>query len=303
MPGAPESPSRARTRPEWWGRKVARLPGEGVLIVATDLQGNLEDYRALLDVVDREREDGRRAWLVLCGDMVHGPGEELARPGAWPEHLGTYYEDRSVELVLDLIERVERSDVVCLLGNHEHAHVGGPVVSKFHLDEAGELEQRLGPECERVRAFLRGLPLLAVAPCGVVCSHGAPRATEPDLASFEALDYDRTREGIAFVDVPLWRMIEAGTVGALLWARAATREQAKRLLRATSLDDEPNAFVAYGHDIVRDGFERIGEEQICVSTSFGLFDRDKVYLRLDLARRYTSAADLRPGHEILPLHP
>jgi hypothetical protein len=290
-------------RPRWWGHKVARLPARGVLIVATDLQGNLEDYRAILQVVDRERAAGHETCLVLCGDMVHGPGGQLSRPGAWPEHLGTYYEDRSAELVLDLIDVVERTDTVCLLGNHEHAHIGGPVVSKFHEDEAAELERTLGPERERVRRFLRGLPLVAVAPCGVVCTHGAPRATEPDLAAFERLDYVRTREGIAFDRIPLWRMIETGTVGALLWARAASADNARALLSCTSLDGEPNAFCVYGHDIVREGFERIGEEQVCVSTSFGLFDRNKVYLRLDLGHRYRSAEELRPGHEILPLYP
>lgn len=287
----------------WWGRKVARLPGEGVLVVATDLQGNMEDYRALLDVVARERESGAPVCLVLCGDMVHGPNRDLARPGAWPEHLGTYYEDRSAELVLELVADVERHDIVCLLGNHEHAHVGGPIVSKFHEDEAANLELQLGAEAERVRRFLCGLPLVAVAPCGVVCTHGAPRATEPNLAAFEQLDYVRTREGIAYDRVPLWRMTEAGTVGALLWARAASSEHARALLRATALDGEPNAFVAYGHDIVREGYECIGDEQICVSTSFGLFDRDKVYLRLDLSKRYRGASELRPGWEILPLYP
>jgi len=290
-------------RPSWWGRKVARLPDRGLLLVATDLQGNLADYRALQRVLEREREAGHDACLVLCGDMVHGPGGELAEPELWPDHLGSHYVDRSAELVLDLIDFVERTDTVCLLGNHEHAHVGGPVVSKFHADEAAELEATLGPECARVRRFLRGLPLLAVAPCGVVCTHGAPRATEPDLDAFEALDYARTREGIAYQDVPLWRMLDAGTVGALLWARGATAEHARALLRATSLDGEPNAFVVYGHDIVRSGFEKMGDEQLCLSTSFGLFDRDKMYLRLDLGKRYRSVAELRVGEEILRLYP
>ena len=145
--------------------------------------------------------------------------------------------------------------------------------------------------------------LVAVGPCGVVCTHGAPRATEADLDAFERLDYQHTPDGIAFDRIPLWRMIETGTVGALLWARAASAENARALLEATSLDGEPNAFVVYGHDIVREGYECIGDEQVCVSTSFGLFDRDKVYLRLDLGHRYRSAAELRLGHEIVKLYP
>jgi Calcineurin-like phosphoesterase len=282
--------------PSWWGHKVARLPAQGVAIVATDLQGNLDDFHALLRVQQRELDAGRPATLVLCGDLVHGPDPELTEL-MWPDHLGSYYRDRSAELALEYIEYACSHDTVLLLGNHEHAHAGGPVVSKFHLDEAAVLEAVLGARSPEVRNFFTGLPLVAVAPCGMVCTHGAPRATEVDLAAFERLRYD----GLA--EVPLWQMIESGTVGALLWARAATATHARALLAATRLGDHPNAFVVYGHDVVREGFERIGDEQICVSTSFGCFDRDKVYLRIELDRHYRDVHDLREGHEILPLYP
>ena len=60
----------------------------------------------------------------------------------------------------------------------------------------------------------------------------------------------------------------------------------------------------YGHDVIPEGFEKIGDEQIVVSTSFGVFDANKVYLSLDLAaklpRRSTTSAI---GREILPLYP
>ena len=59
----------------------------------------------------------------------------------------------------------------------------------------------------------------------------------------------------------------------------------------------------YGHDVIPEGYETIGDEQIIVSTSFGLFDQNKVYLSLDLAAKYRNVHDLRIGHEILPLYP
>ena len=90
---------------------------------------------------------------------------------------------------------------------------------------------------------------------------------------------------------------------ALLWARSARPHQARRLLTATSTDGDPNAFVAFGHDVVREGYEIMGDEQLCFSTSYGLYDGHKTYLRLDLGRRYRSTCDLRPGHELLPLYP
>lgn len=277
---------------DWWGRKVARLPDRGVLLVATDLQGNLDDYRALRAIYEREDAAGNAPILLFCGDLVHGPTEAMSRPEDWPRHLGSFYLDRSAELVFEVMADAKTHRVMSLLGNHEHAHVGGPVVSKFHDDEAAALEARLGDRVGEVRAFFAGLPLVAVAPCGIVCSHGAPRATEASLEAFEALDYG------GFEGVPLWKMIDRGTVGGLLWARGASEHQARALLAVTG-----GSFVAYGHDIVREGFERIGREQICVSTSFGCFDRDKAYLRIELGARYAGVEDLHEGTEIRRLYP
>lgn len=280
------------------GRKVARLPDRGTLLFATDMQGNLDDYEAMKSLYFEEKAAGNEPTLLFCGDLVHGPGTRLAEPSSWPTYLGTYYRDQSPELIFDLMALCKKERVFSLLGNHEHAHVGGPVVSKFHDDEAAALEARLGePEATRVRAFMEQMPLLAVAPCGAVFVHGAPRATEPDLDAFEELDYG------GFQECDVSSMIEAGTLGSLLWARAADTEQARELLTATSLDGEPNAFVAYGHDVVREGFEKIGDEQLCLSTSFGCDDANKYYLRLDLSRRYRCVGDLRLRHELRPLYP
>jgi hypothetical protein len=279
-----------------WGRKAARLPDEGVLLLCTDLQGNRDDYERMKDLYDRELAAGRRCTLVFLGDLVHGPSPEFHEPGAWPSHLGTPYFDRSAELILDFEEFSRTASAFAILGNHEHAHIGGPVVPKFYPDEAAVLDEALGENRGRVHAFLRSWPLLAVGRCGVVLTHGAPRSTERDLAAFESLSYDGHEQ------VPLWAMHDAGTVGSLLWSRSASELQARALLRATSLDGQPNAFVVFGHDVVREGIEVIGDEQVCVSTSFALLDADKTYLRLDLARRYRSAGELRAGEEILRLY-
>jgi hypothetical protein len=235
--------------------------------------------------------------LLFCGDLIHGPGQHLSARERWPDYLGTYYEDRSVEVILDFMEFSTYERAFSLLGNHEHAHVGGPVVSKFHDDEAAVLEERLGEHRERVRAFIRRFPLVAVSSCGAAFTHGAPRATEPDLAAFERLRYD------GYNRVSVNAMYDLDTLGALLWSRCADPERARALLQALAIDGRPGTFVAYGHDVVREGFEKIGDEQLCLSTSFGCHDADKHYLRLDLACRYRSVHDLRLGRELLPLYP
>ena len=87
-------------------------------------------------------------------------------------------------------------------------------------------------------------------------------------------------------------------VGKILWARSATEAEARRFVRALH-----GTLVVYGHDVVPEGFETTGEEQICISTSFGVYDHSKVYVSLDLAARYRGTSDLRIGTELLPLYP
>jgi hypothetical protein len=289
-------PEAMSARQAWWGRKVARLPDRGILIAATDLQGNYEDYAALKEVMRRELDAGNEAILLFCGDLVHGPGGAFAERGRWPDFLGTFYRDRSAELILDFEKLAREDTVLALLGNHEHAHIGGPVVSKFHPDEAAVLDAALGPQAPRIHDFFRSWPLLAVAPCGAVFTHGAPRATEPSLEAFEKLSYE------GYTGVGVGDMYERGTVGSLLWSRYAEPEHARALLGAV-YGPGRRGFVMYGHDVVREGYEKVGDEQICMSTSFGLDDRAKVYLRLDLSGKYRSVHELRLNHEILPLYP
>lgn len=281
----------------WLGRKVARLPDRGTLIFATDLQGNYEDYLALKRIYAEEDRAGNEPVLAFCGDLVHGPSPDMNEPGGWLPDLGTPYVDRSAEILDDFVELAAEARCFSLLGNHEHAHIGGPIVAKFHRDEAAVLERRLGDRAVFAQKLFSMLPLIAVGRCGAVLTHGAPRRTEPSLEAFEQLRYD------GYSRYSIQSMFERGTVGALLWARAANPERARELLAATSVDGAPNAFCAYGHDVVREGYEKIGDEQICLSTSYGLLDQDKVYLRLDLGHRYRSVNDLRDGIEIQKLYP
>lgn len=289
--------ARMRALPHCFDRKVARLPERGVLIVATDLQGNFADYAALKAIYFAEKAAGNAPVLALCGDTVHGPDPVMNEPGNWPDFLGTPYVDESARLIEDF-ERFSRSErALSVLGNHEHAHIGGPVVPKFYPDEAAILDAALGAKRAAMHAFIRTWPLVAVAPCGAVLLHGSPGGTEPDIAGFEALSY------AGYEQIDIQKMHRHDTVGALLWSRKASAEQARALLAGTQVGASTNTFTVFGHDVVREGWECTGDEQICVSTSFGLFDRDKVYLRLDLSARYAGAQALRPGVEIRRLYP
>jgi hypothetical protein len=62
-------------------------------------------------------------------------------------------------------------------------------------------------------------------------------------------------------------VLDTPVVGKILWARSATEAEARRFVRATG-----GTMSIFGHDVVPEGFECTGDEQMVVSTSFGVFD-------------------------------
>jgi calcineurin-like phosphoesterase family protein len=272
---------------------VLRLPDHGRLLVATDLQGNLRDFERMADLFQAAAAAAHGdAHLLFTGDLIHGPHLE---PEDWPDFLGAYYRDQSPQVIDGLVALEGRfpGHVHALLGNHEHAHVGGPHTAKFAPDEVVTLESTLGPTAtQRLHAVLSEFPLAAIAPCGVVFTHGAPAA---EIAGIEeVLAAPVSGHNLETV----MDIFEVPVIGKLLWARSAPSDVARRFLAAMG-----GRIAIFGHDVVPQGFERIGDEQMIVSTSFGVPDANKFYLELDLSARYQSVQELRLGTHILPLYP
>ncbi|WP_234023760.1 metallophosphoesterase [Sorangium cellulosum] len=264
-------------------QRVVDLPDRGKLIVATDFQGNVADFERITDIFEQAAAGRDGAVLVITGDLVHGPELDESE---WPDYLGSFYHGDSVALLKQAKELADRHPgrVHYLLGNHEHAHVGGPVVAKFFPDEAQRLEELLGPEDTlAMRSWFRGWPFVAVAHTArLVMLHAAPHARIQSRQDLERLPLD------GFHDVPLNEMTLQGTLGALLWARSTSSERAHAFLRAI----DPEARVAiYGHDVARAGYAIEREPMLCVSTSFGCYDGDKLYFEWDLAEPAESAND------------
>ncbi|WP_437320535.1 metallophosphoesterase [Sorangium sp. So ce385] len=262
-------------------QRVVDLPERGRLIVATDFQGNVADFERIAEIFEQAAAGPDGAVLVITGDLVHGP--ELDE-GEWPDYLGSFYRGDSVTLLKKARSLADRHPgrVHYLLGNHEHAHVGGPVVAKFFPDEAQRLEELLGPEDTlAMRSWFRGWPFVAVARAArLVMLHAAPHARIQSREDLDRLPLD------GFLDVPLSEMSLQGTLGALLWARSTSSERAYAFLRAL----DPDARVAvFGHDVARSGYAIEREPMLCLSTSFGCYDGDKLYLEWDLAEPAESA--------------
>ena len=232
------------------------------------------------------------AHLLFTGDLIHGPHLE---EDEWPDFLGEYYRDASGEVIDAYVELAARypGKVHALIGNHEHGHVGGPHTAKFAADEVQLLEDLLGPRrTQRLKDIIQTFALAAVAPNGAVFTHGAPAATIQSIKDVEGVNLQ------AFVGGSPLDILDTPVLGPILWARSAAPEVARRFVTAMG-----GTISIYGHDVIPEGFERIGDEQMVVSTSFGVFDSNKVYLSLDLSARYETVWDLHIGREILPLYP
>jgi len=273
--------------------RVLRLPDKGRLLVCTDLQGCMRDFERMVELFEQALHHYQGdAHLLFTGDLIHGPHID---PEDWPDFLGEYYRDASGEVMIAYAGLAARypGRVHALLGNHEHGHIGGPHTAKFAADEVALLEQILGPAATaRMRGIIHTFALAAISRCGAVFTHGAPAAQIDSVADLESADLS----GAGYAS-PL-DVLDTPIVGKVLWARQASEAEARRFLRGAG-----GTISIYGHDVIPEGFECVGDEQIVVSTSFGVFDSNKVYVSLDLAAKYPTVHHLRVGKELLPLYP
>src|SRR5215475_14522289 len=256
--------------------RVLRLPDHGRLLVCTDLQGCMRDFNRMVELFEQALHAHHGdAHVLFTGDLIHGPHID---PEDWPDFLGEYYRDASGEVMMSFAELSARHPgrVHALLGNHEHGHIGGPHTAKFAADEVALLEQILGPAATaRMCSIIRTFALVAITRCGAVFTHGAPAAQIDSIAELEAADLS----GASYAS-PL-DVLDTPVVGKILWARSASDAEARRFLRAMN-----GTIAIYGHDVVPEGYEAIGDTQMVVSTSFGVFDTNKIYISLDLGTRY-----------------
>src|SRR3982751_55902 len=125
--------------------RVLRLPDRGRLLVCTDLQGCMRDFRRMIDVFEQAllKYHGD-AHLLLTGDLIHGPHID---PEDWPDFLGEYYRDASGELMMAYAGLAAQfpGRVHALLGNHEHGHIGGPHTPEFGAHAGAPGGPILGP--------------------------------------------------------------------------------------------------------------------------------------------------------------
>src|SRR3954471_12044792 len=217
--------------------RVLRLPDRGRLLVCTDLQGCMRDFKRIVELFEQAllKHDGD-AHLLFTGDLIHGPHID---PEDWPDFLGEYYRDASGEVMIAYAGLAAQypGRVHALLGNHEHGHIGGPHTAKFAADEVALLEQILGPAgTARMRGIIHTFALAAVSKCGVLFTHGAPAAVIDSVGDLESADLSGAR-----LSSPL-DVVDQPVGGQVLWARSATEAEARRFVKAMG-----GAISIYGH--------------------------------------------------------
>ncbi|MEI8255031.1 MAG: metallophosphoesterase [Deltaproteobacteria bacterium] len=258
--------------------------------MSTDLHGNGGDFAALRRRFEQMAQGPGSAYWVQLGDLVHAPSERAALydPALYDPR------DDSMAIVdgfLDL-ERSHPGHVHVVLGNHDHAHIGGPRTRKFHDDEAAWLEAALD---DGAPARLRGLftrALLAVAaPCGVLLAHGSPAAEFDALEDLDAIDPTDAQPS------PRSRVI----LRSLLTSYGQPGEVTAALLARISRPGLALHLVVHGHDRDESGWFVEGGNQVC-PVIFGAPRHEKRCLVLDLAARYVTPEDLRDGVEIVRVH-
>lgn len=247
-------------------------------------------------LLEERAKAGKAPFLLFTGDLIHGPApDDEAR---WPSGLGAYYPDESGEVMARFLDLEKRypGRVACLLGNHEHSHVGGPHTPKFWADETAHFEWTVGREtaqryCEAMARF----PLVALAPCGVALTHAAPNWEDASLDQLNRLSY--AGHEVAWIH----SVADSAPLLRLLWSRGCATEVAASFLSNLSEIGHALNVAIYGHDVVSEGFDRVDDHQLQLSTSFGVRDEYKFYLELDLAAHYESTQDLRVGKELIQL--
>jgi len=172
----------------------------GVVMVVTDLHGNLPLYERYRDVFLELHRQGLAQTLIFTGDLIHSEG------------MGTA--DGSLEIILDLIELEAALDsrLVILLGNHEMPHIYHVPLAKGRFVYTPQFEALLGPHREAVLDFFRRRPFFVRTGAGVtICHAGAfPEAGDPgSMDRLRAFSHARilseVREELADVHRPALR--------------------------------------------------------------------------------------------------
>lgn len=138
---------------------------EGQAMVVTDLHGDWDAYERYRDTFFTLRGLGQADILILNGDLIHAsaPADD----------------DKSIEIVLDLLRLKEElgDSLICILGNHELAHIYSITLQKGDDLFTPRFEFAMGEHRQKIIGFFDSLPFYLRTSGGVsICHAGASTA-------------------------------------------------------------------------------------------------------------------------------
>ncbi len=273
--------------------RVAWVKGAGTLIVVSDIHGNLGDFLRVIDIFEQEKD----ACLLFLGDLFHGPYLTKEQWTPYADMLGDYYYDQSagVYRALKALTLKHPQRVMAILGNHEHAHVGGPKVAKFTPDEADSFENQLNFN-EKIELYhwLQNWPWMVGSECGVAFTHGAPPPIFFDLEHLE-------NESLVVYNAYEWAKGGKALLGELLWRRNSPIEHVSTFLKnLNGFAKSKHDVVVYGHEPSPGGYTIEHARLFNLSSSFAMRRAEKGYLRLNLSQSYGNSQYVSEG--FMPLY-
>lgn len=215
-------------------RRIVDLE-EGTAMVVTDLHGEGDIYYRLRDHYLSLYERGQAQRLIICGDLIHGYGEEA--------------DDSSLYMLLDFMQLRERfgDQVHMLLGNHEMPHIYSITLTKGEQEFTSRFEAALARLDQQpdgihrrsdVIAFLAGLPFYVRTKAGVLLSHaGASAAVNTPEVVQKVMDFDHAavlqtaRNRLKQYDIERLRQIYTHN------SRLSYEQQAKHFLAVSGPED------------------------------------------------------------------
>ena len=246
--------------------RLARIIGAGLVLVATDLHGNFDDFNHLRTIFSHlwmHSQKKTRPVLLITGDLFHGPSDTKA----WLSPGVSNYQDQSARLFRELMTllRAYPNQATVLLGNHDHAHIGGPKTSKFYADEAAVFEKTLSQrEIFHLEYFLRSLPLVAISEGNVVFTHASAPSSPISINEIKNLQYEGYRN-LYPID-----FMHSYSLGELLWRRKAPETDTLRFIKA--MTGHKKGIHIHGHNVAPRGFHWESSHELCFSSSFGAKD-------------------------------
>jgi len=268
-------------------------PPHGPVLVSADLHGHLGDFERLAELFVASHARGEDPVWIGVGDWLHGPNSD--EPSTVTDAHGEPlydYPDQSPEVLTRLFALMDAHPgrIFSVLGNHEHAHLGGPRTSKFHDDEAVALEARMtADQIADMKRRFRSWPIAVAVPAlGLVVTHGALGGPIRNVAELEQIRWEGQMDAHAY------------EIARSMVAYGYVHGGDRRLLDALSVAGPAYRLIIHGHDRDEDGYSASGEHALLLCSSFGARRDTKTYVWLTSP---CSLAELRLGHELRRLYP